>query len=345
MDLGFYEGKKVLITGGAGFIGSHLAEELVKLGSDVHIADNLSRGSLDNISHIMDKVHFHQVDLTKMENCVELTQGMDCVFHLAASVGGIHFITREHVRCLTPDIMMHVNMLESCRINDVEFFLFTSSACIYRGKNPGLNRFREDEAIPANPPTTYGWAKLVGELLCKSYYTDYGIRCSIVRIFNAYGERENLDPKWSHVIPSLIRKAILYPKERFIVFGDGKQERAFLYVKDCVKGLLLAMVRAGNADPINLGSEELVSIGELAKKIIAISGKDIKIEYDLSGPVGVSRYCADTTKMRRVLGWSPRTPLDLGLKRTYEWAEKKLLGGRAKWRSRAEATGRAGGSS
>jgi len=323
----FYEGKRVLVTGGAGFIGSHLVEELLDLNCDVYVADNLSRGSLENISHLLDRIHFYKVDLTKMENCISVTRDVDFVFHLAADVGGIHFIKKENVKCLTPDLLMHVNMLEACRINDVKRFLFTSSACVYREKNPdGLNIFKEEDAIPANPSTTYGWAKLVGEILCRSYYLDYGIKCSVVRIFNAYGERENLDPKWSHVIPSLIRKAILYPKEGFRIFGDGKQERAFLYVKDCVEGLILAMMKIENAEPINLGSDEVISIEELAKKIIAISGKRIEIEYDLSGPRGTNKYCADTTRMREILGWEPKTPLDIGLKKTYEWAKRKLLG-------------------
>jgi nucleoside-diphosphate-sugar epimerase len=325
-NLKFYEGRRVLVTGGAGFIGSHLVRSLVDAGCEVHVADNLSRGSLENLRGVIDKIHFHHLDLTKFENCLSATRDMEYVFHLAASVGGIHYIGRENVRCFTPDILMHAYMLEAARINDVERFLFTSSACIYREKNKSLNIFREEDAYPANPATTYGWTKIMGEILCRSYYLDYGIKCSVVRIFNAYGENENLDPRWSHVIPSLIRKAILYPKERFIVFGDGKQERAFLYVKDCVEGLILAMQKIENADPINLGSEEVVSISTLAQKIVALSGKNIKIEYDLSGPKGTYRYCADTSKMKKVLVWNPKTPLDEGIKRTYKWAENKLLG-------------------
>jgi len=325
--LTFYEGKAVLVTGGAGFIGSHLVEKLLELNCEVSVADNLSRGSLENISHLLKRIHFHKVDLTKMENALSVTRGVDYVFHLAADVGGIHYIRKENVGCLTPDLLMHVNMLEACRINNVKRFLFTSSACVYREKNPaGLNIFEELDAIPANPLTTYGWAKLIGEILCRSYYLDYGVGCSVVRIFNAYGERENLDPKWSHVVPSLIRKAILYPTEGFRIFGDGRQERAFLYVKDCVEGLVLALMKIDDAQPVNLGSNEVISIEELAKKIIAISGKEIKIEYDFSGPRGTNKYCADTTKMRKVLGWEPKTPLDVGIRKTYEWAKSKLVG-------------------
>jgi nucleoside-diphosphate-sugar epimerase len=315
---------RVLVTGGAGFIGSHLAKKLLALNADVHVADDLSRGSLENIEAFVDEIVFHKVDLTSIENCLMVSREMDVVFHLAASVGGIHFIEKENVGGCRPSLLMNSHMLEAARINDVERFLFASSACIYKERISGMNRFKEDDAYPADPHTTYGWAKLMGEIQCKAYHVDFGIKSSIARIFNAYGENENLDPKWSHVIPSLIRKSVLYPKEEFKIFGDGKQERAFLYVEDCVEGLLFCMERIENADPVNLGSEEIISIKELAQKIVDLSGKNIRLEHNMLGPQGTHRYCADSDKMKKLLGWSPKTPLDEGLKRTYDWIEKRL---------------------
>ena len=319
-----FNNHRVLVTGGAGFIGSSLCKKLIELGSEVVVADNLSRGQKRNLEPILDHIEFHQVDLTKMDSCLDVTKDVDLVFHLASSVGGIQYITKEKVGGLTPSLLMNTNMMEAARICDVERFLFTSSACVYRDREEGLNRFKEEDAIPANPMTTYGWAKILGEIMCKSYHDDYGIKCSVPRIFNAYGENENLDPRWSHVIPSLIRKAILYPKEGFILFGDGMQERAFLYVQDCVDGLLLNMEKITDAEPINLGSDELISIGKLAKRIVNISVKNIKIEYDLSGPRGTNRYCADTTRMKQVLVWNPKKTLEEGLKRTYNWVLGEL---------------------
>jgi len=321
--MSFWSGKRVLVTGGAGFIGSNLARKLLDLECVVYVADNFSRGSMENIEPFRDRIQLYTVDLVDLQNCLTCTKDVDYVFHLAASVGGIHYIKQVQVENLTPSILMNTNMLEAARKNDVERFLFTSSACVYEEKSPSLNRFKEEEAYPANPATTYGWAKLLGEIQCRSYYLDYGIKSSVVRIFNAYGENESLDPRWSHVIPSLIRKAILYPKEGYRIFGDGKQERAFLYVQDCVDGLVLAMERIENADPINLGSGELASIGELAQRIAAISGKGMKIEHDLAGPQGTHRYCADLTKMKKILGWTPTVSLDAGVQRTYEWARAK----------------------
>lgn len=320
----FWAGKKILITGGAGFIGSNLVRKLISLGGEVSVADNFSRGRRENIEPFIDAIHIHAVDLTEQENCSLVTKGIDYVFHLAASVGGIQYITKANVGGLTPSLLMNTNMLEASRINDVKRFLFASSACVYREKEVDLNVFKEEDAIPANPLTTYGWAKIMGEILCKAYHSDYGIRCSVVRIFNAYGENENLDPKWSHVIPSFIRKAILHPKEEFKIFGDGKQERAFLYVQDCIEGLILSMEKITDADAVNLGSEEVVSITELAEKIIKISGKHIDVRYDLSGPRGTYRYCAETTKMKKVLSWRPKFTLEDGLMRTYNWARRNL---------------------
>jgi GDP-D-mannose 3',5'-epimerase len=319
-----WKGKKVLVTGGAGFIGSHLLKKLLDMGCDVYVADNFSRGRKENIELFLDKINLYQLDLTKLENCILATKGIDYVFHLAASVGGIQYIKRENVEGSTPSILMNTNMLEASVKSDVERFLFASSACVYREKSLELNQFKEDDAFPANPPTTYGWAKVLGEIQCRSYCLDYGLKTSSVRIFNCYGENENLNPRWSHVIPSLIRKAINYPKEQFKLFGDGKQERAFLYAGDCVDGFLLAMEKITDGDVINLGSEEVFSIGTLAEKIVKLSGKDINVEYDLSGPQGTHRYCANTGKMKKVLGWHPTTPLDEGLRRTYEWARREL---------------------
>ena len=252
------------------------------------------------------------------------SKDVDYIFHLAASVGGIQYIKKENVEGLTPSVLMNSNMLEAARKNNAKGFLFTSSACVYAEKAESLNRFREEEAYPAEPATTYGWAKLLGEIQCKSYQVDYGMNNSVVRIFNAYGESESLDPKWSHVIPSLIRKAILYPREGYRIFGDGKQERAFLHVQDCVDGLLLAMDRVKDADPINLGSDQLISIRDLAEKIARLAGRHMDIENDPAGPQGTRKYCADLTKMRRTLNWSPRVHLEEGLSRTLEWARGEL---------------------
>ncbi|QKY22020.1 NAD-dependent epimerase/dehydratase family protein (plasmid) [Halolamina sp. CBA1230] len=317
----------VLVTGGAGFIGSFLTEELNSRGADVIVADNFSKGH-DKLEHIADDVEIRPVDLTTHKGCIEATEGVDHVFHLAASVGGIHYIQRENIGGLTPSVLMNQHMLEAARINDIDRFLFASSACIYRQEHDDLNKFSEDQAIPANPHSTYGWAKILGEVACDAYHEDSEVQTSSVRIFNAYGPRENLDPDSSHVIPSLCRKAIeAEDGDSIELFGDGTQERGFIYVTDLVDGMIETMEKKSDGEPINLGnSKEVVSMNELAEKIIEISGKDLSIEHDLSMPTGTDKYAADMTKMKAELDWEPSVKLEDGLERVYEWAEKELEG-------------------
>jgi UDP-glucose 4-epimerase len=318
----------VLVTGGAGFIGSFLTETLLERGADVVVADNFSRGDFEKIAHLQDDIELRPVDLTTHKGCVEAAEDVDHVFHLAASVGGIHYIQRENVHGLTPSVLMNQHMLEAARINDVDRFMFASSACIYRQEHDDLNRFSEDQAIPANPHSTYGWAKILGEVACDAYHTDTDVDTGAVRIFNCYGPRESLDPDSSHVIPSLCRKAIeAEDGDSIELFGDGTQERGFIYVTDLVDGMIRAMERKVDGEPINLGNgNEVVSINELAETIIDISGKDLSIEHDLSKPTGTDKYAADTTKMEEELDWEPSTSLEEGLRNVYEWAEQELEG-------------------
>lgn len=317
---------RVLVTGGAGFIGSYLSEELLSRGANVVVGDDFSRGNLDNIDHIRDHVDIVPVDLTTHEGCVRATEGIDYVFHLAASVGGIHYIQRENVGGLTPSVLMNQHMLEAARLNNVDRFLFASSACIYRQEHDGLNRFSEDQAIPANPHSTYGWAKVLGEVACDAYHEDTDVDTGAVRIFNCYGPRENLDPDSSHVIPSLCRKAILAEEGDTIdLFGDGTQERGFIFVTDLVDGMIRAMEKKVDGEPVNLGNgDEIVTMNELAENIIEISGKDLTIDHDLSKPTGTDKYAIDDGKMKQELDWEPSVPLEVGLREVYRWAESEL---------------------
>ena len=322
--------QRVLVTGGAGFVGSFLTEELLDRDADVIVADNFSRGDFEKIAHLEDEIEIGPVDLTTHKGCIEATENVDHVFHLAASVGGIHYIQRENVHGLTPSVLMNQHMLEAARINDVDRFMFASSACIYRQQHDDLNRFSENQAIPANPHSTYGWAKVLGEVACDAYHTDTDMDTGAVRIFNCYGPRESLDPNSSHVIPSLCRKAIeAEDGDSIELFGDGTQERGFIYVTDLAEGMIRAMEKKSDGEPINLGNaEEVVSMNELAEEIIDISGKDLSIEHDLSKPTGTDRYAADTTEMKAELDWEPSVPLEAGLERVYEWAETELEGTR-----------------
>ena len=320
-----WKGRKVLITGGAGFIGSHLVGKLLGLGANVRVADNFYRGRIENIGEYLSRIELLPADLTTLDNCVKATEDVEIVFHLAATVGGIHYINKQNVGGMTPSILMNQNMLEASRITKVEYFQFTSSACVYRQKSNGLNSFKEEDAYPANPATTYGWAKIQGEIACQAYQKDCSIKTSIVRLFNVYGENECLNPDSAHVIPSLIRKAILYPEVDFEIFGKGDQERGFIYVKDCVEGLIRALEKKSDGDPINLGNgNEVISIKGLAERIIDISGKDIQLKHNLSAPSGTYKYSIDDTKMKKELQWEPEISFNEGLKSVYNWAKKEI---------------------
>jgi len=325
MNDGFVD-RTVLVTGGAGFIGSFLTERLVSTGAQVRVADNFSRGDPSNLADLREDVEILEVDLTTQDGCDEATDGVDDVFHLAASVGGIHYIKQENVGGLTPSVLMNQCMLEAASQHDVDRFLFASSACIYRQEHDGLNLFSEEQAIPADPHSTYGWAKVLGEVACDAYHTDTDLRTSSVRIFNCYGPRESLDPESSHVIPSLCRKVIEAPEGGSIeLFGDGSQQRGFIFVTDLVDGMIQVLTTKSDGQPINLGnSKEVVSIRELAEKIIEISGKDLSLAYDRSKPTGTDRYACDMTKMKDELDWEPAVPLDVGLTEVYQWARTEL---------------------
>jgi len=321
-----WSNRTVLVTGGAGFIGSHLTESLVDRGVDVIVADDFSRGRPENLEHVWGDIELIPVDLTTKEGCIKAIDGVDTVFHLAASVGGIHYIKRENVGGLTPSTLMNQQLLEAARINDVDLVVFASSACIYRQQHDDLNRFSEDQAIPANPHSTYGWAKIHGEVACQAYHEDTAIDCGMVRIFNCYGPRESLDPDDAHVIPSLCRKVIETPDGGEIeLFGDGSQQRGFIYVTDLVEGMIRAMERKVDGEPINLGNgEEVVTINELAETIIEISEKDLTITHDTSKPTGTDKYAADTEKMVEALDWQPETPLKEGVRQVYEDANDRI---------------------
>lgn len=186
---------------------------------------------------------------------------------------------------------------------------------------------KEENAIPADPNEFYGWEKLVTEKICEAYNRDYGLDVRIARFHNIFGEAYSIfDLERGKAPAHLIRKAILYPKERFVIWGDGKQTRSFLYIEDCIEGILKLM-ESDYTKPVNIGSDRLVTINELARIIIEISGKEIEIEYDLAKPQGVRGRNADLTLARKVLGWTPKISLEEGLKRVYEWTKERYEAG------------------
>jgi nucleoside-diphosphate-sugar epimerase len=328
-----FDGKKVLVTGGAGFIGSHLVDELLRRNADVRVVDNLSRGNISNVAHCKDKIEFIKGDLANAKTAEVAVRDVETCFHLAAVVGGVEFMA-THPAEILKNVPIDYNVIDACRKMNVDRLLCTSSACTYpvdlqtAEEQPPL---REDDALAhgAKPDGHYGWTKLLSEIQCQAYHRSYGMKIAIVRPFNPYGPRESFDPKDSHVIPSLIRKAVRR-ENPFVVWGDGTQGRAFEYVGDLVEGIILAIEKKVDADPVNLGSSYPVNIRELAELVLKVTGYNASIMWDMSRPQGVRSRKADMSKALNALGWKPRTPLKEGLARTLNWflkSDQKLSSG------------------
>jgi len=319
--------KKVLVAGGAGLIGSHIARTLLNEGAKVTIADNLSGGSIKNIDDVKNKVLFVSADLRKGSECKGLTKGKDYVFQFAANMGGIGYITAVGADIMRDNILINTNMLQAALENKVGGYFYSSSACVYpeyRQNDVSVTPLKESDALPADPDQFYGWEKLITEKLCEAYQKDYSMNIRIARFHNVFGEVYTAFDKEKGKAPChIILKALRYPEQDFVIWGDGKQTRSFLYIDDCIEGVL-KLIESKYQKPVNIGSDRLVTIDELARIVIKISGKDITIKHDLSKPQGVRGRNADLTLVRKEVGWEPKISLEEGLRRTYEWAKARI---------------------
>jgi GDP-D-mannose 3',5'-epimerase len=340
---------KTLVTGGAGFIGSNLVRKLLDAGRDVVVADDLSRGCLQNLRDLGINpgdvgigISDFEIDLRDFSQARRIIQGADTVYHLAARIGSIDYLhgsSFNEFEALQSNLVIDCNVLRACLECNVKKLVYASSAAVYpiilqdspdvilsedmlelaRDEISGISA----KQIPVSPDGGYGWAKLMGEIQL-TWMSD--IKIGIARIFNVYGENQDL-VRAVHVNPSLFLKANRHPEEELIVWGDGKQTRDFLYVMDCVDALIRLEQRVNIPSVlVNIGSGQTVSIGDIAKEIVAISGKDIPLVFDVDKPVGPISRTADITKSLHLLEWSPQTNLDDGLYRMYMWMIKRLAG-------------------
>jgi GDP-D-mannose 3', 5'-epimerase len=325
---------KTVITGGAGFIGSNLVRRLLDNGREVAIADNFSRGSTRNLldlgirpQDVGDGSSFVNIDLRNYEQAKKITENAETVFHLAARIGSINFLHGSYtneLEALQNNLIIDVNVLRACLENGVKKLVFASSISVYPIDLQETSYkivMSESDFNRYNPEGGYGWAKLLGEIELAWMEK---IHIGIARIFNIYGENSHIAEN-PHVVVDLMRKAIYYPKEKFNVWGDGKQSRDFLYVSDCTDALVKL---EGKADfppvIVNIASGVTTNIGTLARKIVDISGKHIKLEYDRTKPVGPLSRTADISNAKSELDWQPQVSLDEGLRRTYAWLERRL---------------------
>lgn len=313
---------KILVTGGAGFIGSHVVEKLVERGHEVSVADDLSRGSLNNLASIKEKIDFRKLDCTRLALIRSFTRGKDCVIHLAAMIGGVNFMMTHQADSYN-NSMLDYQVFRACRETQIPKIVFASSACIYptfMQTDQGDGLLKEEDAFNpgAKPESMYGWCKIFAETALQAMYRETKQKAVILRPFNAYGPREFFHDKRGHVIPAMIVRA--YAKENpFGIWGRGIQKRAFTYVDDIAEAICRAYEYVESPEPINIGTRDSLTIDDLAKKILSIAGYSPEIKHLLEYPEGVFQRMPSLEKAKSLLGWEPTTSLDDGLRKTWEY--------------------------
>lgn len=315
----------VLVTGAGGFIGHHLVKYLAKRGYVVRGAD-IKHPEFEET----DADEFVIADLRNYAECVKVTKKADEVYHLAADMGGIGYITSSHAGIAINNTLINAHTLLAARDNGVTRFLFSSSACIYPQhlqKDADVVPLREEDAFPADPEEGYGLEKLYMEKLCQYFTEDWGFATRVVRFHNVYGPLGTYDGGREKAPAAICRKvAALADKSELEIWGDGKQTRSFMYIDDCIEGIHRIM-RSDYSAPLNLGTDELVSIDDLVDIISNIAGKTLVKRHNTSRPQGVRGRNSDNSRLRKILGWEPKISLRQGLVPTYRWIEDRLLQG------------------
>jgi nucleoside-diphosphate-sugar epimerase len=318
--------KRVVVAGAGGFIGGHLVKALVARGYQVRGVD---KKPLNQWYQVTEEAENLILDLMIKENCYQALNGYHEVFNLAADMGGMGFIETHKADCML-SVLINTHLLMAARDKGINRFFYASSACVYNATkqtdtdNPGL---RESDAYPAMAEDGYGWEKLFSERMCRHFSEDYGITVRVARFHNVYGPFGTYDGGREKAPAALCRKVIdaeLNGVKDIVIWGDGLQTRSFMYIDDCIKGILDIMY-SNIEEPINLGSSEMVSINQLADMAEDIGGVKLDRLYDLSAPKGVRGRNSENTLIRQYLDWEPSTPLMDGLRQTYVWIREQMI--------------------
>lgn len=328
----------IMVTGGAGMIGSNLVKRLVSLGDRVSVVDNLWRGRReylmdDDGRYVIDMdADFHELDLSVDGVLNGLLEGVDYVYHLADVVAGVDYVFRNEGSVFRHNLLINTNMVAAARQYPLKGYIYVGTACSFPAdKQTGVDAppLKETDQYPAAPESAYGWSKLMGEYEALLMERETGIPVSVLSVHNVYGTPCDFEAKRAQVIPSLARKAARYPAEPFVVWGSGAQGRAFVHVDDTVNALVLTLDKGLGQGVIQIGPNVCTSIREIAETLVEISGKDIAIEFDTTKPEGDRGRCADYSKAKAVLGWSPQVDLRTGLSQVYEWVARRCEAGNA----------------
>jgi GDP-D-mannose 3', 5'-epimerase len=319
--------KKIAVCGAGGFIGGHLVNSLLASGAAAVRAIDVK--PLDEWHQSSSKTENLVLDLKERQSCLAAAAGMDVIFQLAADMGGMGFIENNKALCML-SVLTNTHMLMAAREKGVERFFYSSSACVYNGekqKNPKVIPLKEEDAYPALPEDGYGWEKLFSERMCRHFEEDFGLQCRVARYHNVYGPLGTWTGGREKAPAAICRKVIeakFSGKHEIEIWGDGKQTRSFMYIDDCTYGTQ-AVLESEIREPINLGSNELVTIDQLVTIIEEIAGIKLDRKYDLSAPKGVNGRNSDNTKIKEYLGWEPSIRLKAGLAKTYVWIESQML--------------------
>ncbi|MEO0794225.1 MAG: NAD-dependent epimerase/dehydratase family protein [Verrucomicrobiota bacterium] len=319
----------VLVAGGGGFIGGHWVKRLRNAGfTQIRAVDCKP---IDEWHQRYDDVENIQLDLQRLDACEDAVRGCRSVYNLAADMGGMGFIENNRALCML-SVLINTHLLLAAKNAGSKEYFYASSACVYAAakqrdtNNPGL---RESDAYPAEPEDGYGWEKLFSERMCRHFYEDFGLDVRVARFHNVYGPYGSFDGGREKAPAAICRKvaaAKLSGDLQIEIWGDGEQTRSFTYIDDCVEGIDRLM-KSEVVDPINLGSDEMVSINELVSIVETIAGVKLKRHYKLDAPKGVRGRCSDNTMIQRLLGWAPSTKLYDGLMLTYAWIENEMREG------------------